>query len=51
MFQMIFKTSLYHIDRIFCNEYLWQNTALKMQSNFKCIFFSKIDQSLMTKVL
>ena len=51
MFQMIFKTSLHHIDRIFCNEYLWQNTALKMQSNFKCIFFSKIDQSLMTKVL
>ena len=42
---------LYHIDRIFLNPFLRSNTALKMQSDFKCIFLPNMDQSLRTKIL
>ena len=39
---VIFKTDLpYHIDRLFRHEYLRSNTVLKMQLDFKCIFYPK----------
>ena len=49
---IIFNTNLpYYTDRLFLNEYLSSNTALKMQHDFKCIFLPKMDQSLRTKIL
>ena len=49
-FLIIFQTNLpYHIDRIFLNQYLNSNTTLKMQSDFRCIFLPKMDQSLRRK--
>ena len=51
IFLVIFKTDLpYYIDRLFLNEYLRSNTALKMQSDFTCIFLPKMDQSLRAKI-
>ena len=48
---VIFKTDLpCHIDKLFLNEYLRSNTALKMQSDFTCIFLPKMDQSLRAKI-
>ena len=52
IFQILFKTDLpYLIDKKFLNEYLRLNTALKMQSDFKCIFLPKMYQSLRTTSL
>ena len=51
IFRIIFKTNLtYHFDRIFLNQNFRSNTALKMQSDFKCIFLPKMDQSLRPKI-
>ena len=47
---VIFKTDLPYVDRQFLNEYFRSNTALKMQSDFKCIFLPKMEQSLKTKI-